>query len=123
MSRDQQRLIDYLTHIIEAIERIDNYTSDITEPAFLANTLVQDAVIRNLEIIGEASNNIEKRHPEFAAEHHELPLSIAYQMRNTLAHGYFKVDFEIVWKTIHRDLPDLHTQIMAARSSLFDTQE
>ena len=65
-------------------------------------------MIRNFEIIGEASNNIEKHYPEFAADHPELPLAFAYQMRNAVAHGYFKVDLEIVWKTIHNDLPGLH---------------
>lgn len=44
----------------------------------------------------------------------ELPLSFAYQMRNSLAHGYFKVDMEIVWKTIQKDLPDLHAQASTA---------
>ncbi len=58
MSRDQQRLADYLAHILEAIERIGRYTEDMDELAFLSNPLVQDAVIRNLEIIGEASRNI-----------------------------------------------------------------
>ncbi|MEW5891343.1 MAG: DUF86 domain-containing protein [Pseudomonadota bacterium] len=111
MTRDQQRLADYLAHIAEAIERIDRYTEDMDEVAFLNNQLVQDAVIRNFEIIGEASNNIEKHYPDFAADHPELPLSFAYQMRNAVAHGYFKVDFEIVWRTIHRDLPGLYQQI------------
>ena len=82
MTRDQQRLADYLAHIAEAIERIDCYTEDMDEMAFLNHQLVQDAVIRNLEVIGEASNNIEKHYPEFAAAHPELPLSSAYQMRN-----------------------------------------
>lgn len=81
------------------------------EEAFLNNQLVQDAVIRNFAIIGEASNNIEKHYPEFAAAHPELPLSFAYQMRNAVAHGYFKVDFEIVWRTIQRDLPRLYRQV------------
>lgn len=111
MTRDQQRLADYLAHIIEAIERIDRYTEDMDEVTFLNNELVQDAVIRNFEIIGEASNNIEKHYPEFAAANPDLPLSFAYQMRNAVAHGYFKVDFEIVWRTIHRDLPVLHRQV------------
>ena len=96
MSRDPQRLADYLTHILEAIGRIDRYTRDVSEVAFLDNPMVQDAVIRNFEIIGEASNNIEKRFPDFAQSHPELPLAFAYQMRNTIAHGYFKVDLEIV---------------------------
>ncbi len=117
MTRDQQRLADYLAQILEAIERIDRYTGHLDEPAFMNNQLVQDAVIRNFEIIGEASNNIEKQHPDFATAHPELPLSFAYQMRNAVAHGYFKVDFQIVWKTIHSDLPGLRSQIQAAQAS------
>lgn len=118
MTRDQQRLVDYLTHIVEAIERINYYTGGMDEGTFLRDQLVQDAVIRNFEIIGEASNNIEKRYPEFAAAHPELPLSFAYQMRNALAHGYFKVDFEIVWKTIQRSLPGLLAQVREALTSI-----
>jgi uncharacterized protein with HEPN domain len=118
MTREQQRLIDYLGHIREAIERIHRYVEDIDEVAFLQNELAQDAVIRNVEIIGEASHNIEERHPEFSAGHPELPLAFAYQMRNAVAHGYFKVDLEIVWKTIQNDLPRLHEQIKKALGDL-----
>lgn len=66
MNRDLQRLADYLAHILEAIERIDQYVGDMSEVAFLGNAMVQDAVIRNIEIIGEASNNIQKYYPDFA---------------------------------------------------------
>jgi uncharacterized protein with HEPN domain len=118
MSRDQDRLGDYLSQILEAIERIERYTQDMADLAFLESQLVQDAVVRNLEIIGEASHNIEIHHPEFAAQHPELPLAFAYQMRNAVAHGYFKVDLEIVWKTIHGDLPGLHALVLEARSTL-----
>ncbi len=72
--------------------------------------MTQDAVIRNLEVIGEASRNIERHFPEFAKTHPELPLASAYEMRNALAHGYFSVDLGIVWKTIENDLPNLHGQ-------------
>jgi uncharacterized protein with HEPN domain len=118
MSRDPQRLVDYLAHVLEAIERIHCYVEDVDEPAFLRDSLVQDAVIRNLEVIGEASNNIAQHFPEFASAHPELPLASAYQMRNAVAHGYFKVDLEIVWSTIHRDLPGLHEQVRTARESI-----
>ena len=64
-------------------------------------------MIRNIEVIGEASHRIETRFPEFATAHPELPVSAAYQMRNSVAHGYFEVDLEIVWATIERDLPQL----------------
>lgn len=93
MNLDQQRLRDYFVHIIEATQRIHQYTEDIDEPGFLNNALVQDAVIRNIEIIGEASNNILKKYPNFTQSHPEIPLLFAYEMRNIVAHGYFKVDF------------------------------
>lgn len=118
MSRDQERLTDYLAHIVDAIKRIERYTADMEELAFLDNQLVQDAVIRNLEIIGEASNNIEKHYAEFAAKHPGLPLAFAYQMRNAIVHGYFKVDLEIVWKTVQRDLPGFHAQVRDAQRDM-----
>lgn len=69
MTRDKQRITDYLEHILEAIDRINRYTAEMTKNDFLCNLLVQDAVIRNFEIIGEASHNIEIHHPEFASAH------------------------------------------------------
>ena len=120
MSREQQRLQDYLAHIIQATQRIQQYTEDIDEVGFLANELVQDAVIRNIEIIGEASNNIDKYHQDFAKLHPELPLVFAYEMRNAVAHGYFKVDLEIVWKTIKNYLPELAQQTQNVLNQLIN---
>ena len=74
---NQQRLADYFAHIAEAIERIGHYTVRMDEVAFLSNQLVQDAAIRNMEIVGEASSNIKNRFLEFSAAHPELPLSFA----------------------------------------------
>lgn len=119
MNRDRRRLGDYLEHVLEAIDRIQRYVAGMDERAFEQNGMAQDAVIRNFEIIGEASNNVEKHYPEFVAAHPELPLSFAYQMRNAVAHGYFKVDFEIVWKTIHRGLPGLHSLIEEVQARIF----
>ena len=118
MKSDPQRLSDYLAHILEAIERIERYTEDMDEVGFFGNPMAQDAVIRNFEIIGEASNNIAKRYPEFATSHPELPLAFAYGMRNTIAHGYFKVDLEIVWKTISSDLPALYALVREVAQGL-----
>ena len=103
MSKDQQRLIDYLKHILEACSRIQDYIEDIDEVSFLTNGLIQDAVIRNLEVIGEASRNVGKYYPEYIEQHTEVPFLIAY--------GYFKVDLDIVWKTIERDLPELQVMV------------
>jgi uncharacterized protein with HEPN domain len=111
MSRDQQRLLVYLEHILKAIKRIEHYIEDMDEASFLNNELVQDAIVRNLEVIGEASKNIDRHYPKFIQEHSQVPFLSAYEMRNALSHGYFSVDFEVVWKTIERDLPDMFTKI------------
>jgi uncharacterized protein with HEPN domain len=117
MSKPQQRLIDYLSHIQEAIERIEHYVEDSSEIDFLNSSLLQDAVIRNFEVLGEASHNIEVNFSSFVIAHPELPLSDAYQMRNALSHGYFKVDLELVWRTIHKDLPELHRTVVALKTA------
>ena len=89
----------------DAIRRIveENHAREDEKP--------QDAVIRNFEVIGEASRNIEHNHPEFAAEHPNIPWGDAYLLRNQVAHGYFKVDLEIVWRTIQHDLPLMEADI------------
>jgi uncharacterized protein with HEPN domain len=110
---DVLRLPEYLGHIVEAIDRVHRYVEGMAEAVFLQDEKTQDAVIRNFEVIGEASNNIKKYHPDFALQHPEVPLNFAYEMRNALAHGYFKIDFEVVWTTIHADLSGLRTQIAA----------
>lgn len=108
---DALRVSDYLMHILEAITRIHLYIEDIDEVAFLHDIKTQDAVIRNFEIIGEAAHNIERYHAQFAAAHADVPWNVVYTMRNRVSHGYFQVDLEIVWKTIHTDLLEFHSQV------------
>lgn len=110
---DVLRVRDYLIHIVEAIDRIHRYVDDMTDLTFLDDEKTQDAVVRNFEILGEAAHNIEIFHADFAASHPQIPWSLMYTMRNRVAHGYFKVDFELVWKTIHFDLPELRDQVAA----------
>ena len=118
MSRDALLLVEYLGHICTAIERIERYTAEMDQTAFLSNELVQDAVIRNFEIVGEASRNIGKYYPAFAAAHPDVDFSSAYEMRNVLAHGYHQVEPEIVWATIIKILPSFKRQIQALAESL-----
>ena len=98
---------------MEAMNRIRLYTHTLTESSFLEQQMVQDAVIRNFEIIGEAARNIERDSPDFASSHADIPWMLIYTMRNRIAHGYFVVDLEIVWKTIQNDLPELAAKIGA----------
>lgn len=112
MSRaDPLRIADYLQHILEAIGNIQDYTVGMDLGAFMADPKTRDAVIRNLEVIGEACNNVAKNHPAFASQHSSVPWGFAYEMRNALSHGYFTVDHAVVWQTIQQDLPKLRSQI------------
>ncbi len=115
---DIQRLVVYLGHILDAIERCHEYVEDVDEVAFLQDRKTQDAVIRTLEVISEASNNVRKHYPEFVQQHPEVPFGSAYGMRNALSHGYFEVDFELIWKTIHEDLPELYDRLNQLLSSM-----
>ena len=107
-----QRRSDYLQHIVAAIDAIHKYTYGMDMTAFIADRKTCDAVIRNIEIIGEACNNITKHHAAFAAEHTSVPWGFAYEMRNALSHGYFNVDLAIVWQTVQHDLPNLRGQVV-----------
>lgn len=107
------RTADYLRHIIEAIDNIQSYTAGLDAAGFKLDRKTQDAVIRNLEVIGEACNNVARHDPAFAQRHPTVPWGFAYEMRNALAHGYFKVDLDIVWATITLDLRALRSQLSA----------
>ena len=109
--KDAMRIPDYLEHILEALKRIFDYVDDMDEVGFLNNVLVQDAVLRNLEIIGEASNKLVRYHDEFIAQYPHVPWEDMYWMRNRISHGYFSIDFEIIWRTIEQELPRLLMQI------------
>lgn len=105
------RTADYLGHITGAIDNIQSYTAGMDAAGFKADRKTQDAVIRNLEIIGKACNNVVKHDPAFAQKHPQVPWGFAYEMRNALAHGYFTVDLDIVWATVNADLPGLKAQL------------
>ena len=109
--RDPLTLTDYLKHICDTIGRIQRYLDDTSYSAFLDNSEKQDAVIRNMEIIGEAAGKILRQFPDFATLHAEIPFKAAYSTRNALSHGYFEIDLTVLWQTIERDLPALEQDV------------
>ncbi len=111
------RIPDYLEHILSAIKRIERHVTDVDEFVFLQSELLQDAVVRNIEVIGEAANNILRVDPSFAILHAEVPWQVMYAMRNRLSHGYDKIDFEMVWKTVCNDLPALYQLVKDAKDT------
>ncbi|MCX6739500.1 MAG: DUF86 domain-containing protein [Candidatus Parcubacteria bacterium] len=98
----------YLQHIKDAINKIEQYLEGYSYEQFLEDSKTVDAVIREVSIIGEASNNISK---EFQMKHSELPWRRMVGMRNRLIHEYFGVSEESVWSTAKDDLPPLKKQI------------
>ena len=108
------RVPDYLGHIVDAIDRVLRYTEGLDESGFLGNEMIQDAVVRNIEIVGEAAKNIERVDSSFAAAHSEVPWQQMYTMRNRLSHGYDTIDYEIVWNLIQEDLLALQSLVKAA---------
>jgi uncharacterized protein with HEPN domain len=100
----------YLEHMLEALERIRRYVGRKRRAGFLGDTLLQDAVIRNIEIVGEAASRVS---PEFAAQHAEIPWRAIVGMRHRLIHGYLKVNLHTVWEVVERDLPALAPRFRA----------
>jgi uncharacterized protein with HEPN domain len=102
---------DYLRHILDAIGRIRKYTENLSEEGFYSNQLVQDAVIRNIEVMGEAARNAQLCGQEIPEIRDGNRLGPVYRMRNKLSHGYFSVDLSIIWRTLQNDVPVLETEI------------
>ena len=98
----------YLRHVLDAIGRIEEYTKGITRKGFLNDHLRQDAVIRQIEVIGEA---VKKLSAETKEKHPLTPWSDVAGMRDKLIHHYFGVDLDAVWDTVRRDIPVLKKQI------------
>lgn len=112
MTAHPARVTDYLRHILEAIERIRKYTRGLSEQDFYSNRLIQDAVIRNFEIMGEAARNTVLHGKELSEMRDKLTLfREVYWMRNMLTHGYFQVNLSIVWNAMQDDLGNLEQQV------------
>lgn len=120
MSADQggNRLVDYLGHMLDAIELVRRYTDDMKKQNFIDDKKTQQAVILNILVIGEAATKICIEHPGFVADHAQVPWDKMRGMRNRMAHGYFEINLDIVWDTIQESLPRLHQQLVDLRQHL-----
>jgi uncharacterized protein with HEPN domain len=99
---------EYLRHILAETEFLQNRSADLTREDFLADETLRRAFVRSLEIIGEAS----KKLPEmFRTQHPEVEWRAMAGMRDHPIHGYFAVDFDLVWDVVATKVPVLHRQI------------
>lgn len=112
----------FLQHIFESIGDIERYTKDLKANDFYKNTQIQDAVIRKLEIIGEAVKNIPK---VFKNKHPQIPWQKIAGTRDILIHEYFGVDLNLVWIVVKKELPKLKKEIsnLIAIQELFDAEK
>jgi uncharacterized protein with HEPN domain len=94
----------YIDHILLCISKIKNFTKDLTIEDFQKNEMVQDAVIRNIEVIGEASKKVSSN---LKTSYYEIPWKEMAGMRDKLIHDYLGVDIQVVWNTIEIDIPFL----------------
>ena len=99
----------YIEHILDSIEKIEKYTDSINVHGFVDNELVQDGVIRNFEIIGEASKKFSNK---FREKYSNVPWKKISGMRDILIHDYIGIDIWAVWDTIEKDLPNLKEYLL-----------
>lgn len=109
MSR-YRRDLDYLADIQEAIQRILAYTQDMNWNDFLEDQRTQDAIVRNIEVIGEAAKNLSDT---LRRQYPHIPWKDMMGARDRLIHHYFGVNNEIVWQIVREDLPVLLSQIQS----------
>jgi uncharacterized protein with HEPN domain len=98
----------FLADIQECCQKIERYVSGISESDFQANEILKDALVRNIEIIGEAAKNLSEQTRNVNPT---VPWREVMRMRDKIVHHYFRLKLEIIWRTVTEDIPNLHLQI------------
>ncbi len=104
-----------LNHILDAIQEIENYLIETDFTSFLQNSMMRFACIKQMEIIGEASNHISD---EIKTKFSEIEWSQITGMRNVFVHEYFGIDTKLVWEIIKNDIPDLKEKVQIVLKSV-----
>lgn len=104
-----------LEHIVTSIDYINEFMDGVTFDELKSNKLVYFAVIKNIEIIGEAAYMLSK---DFVDSHPETPWKLIKGMRHYIVHGYYQVNDKVVWDVVHNDLPKLYAQVQQYISDL-----
>jgi uncharacterized protein with HEPN domain len=103
-----------LDHIRRAATDASDFIEGLSKDDFITDRRTQNAVVMCLIVIGEAATELRDRHPDFAASHPDVAWRSRRGMRNRIAHGYFDIDFEVVWETVETALPMLLKHLPAS---------
>jgi uncharacterized protein with HEPN domain len=103
----QNNDLTYLGDILDAIQRIESYTTQVSKQGFIENFMMQDAIMLQIEIIGEATNSISE---SFQEKHDEIPWAQMRALRNRIVHDYRGINLNVIWDTVQNDLPALKRQ-------------
>jgi len=114
MSKEKRDYILFLEDILDALEKIENYTKNLSFTEFADNGMAVDAVIRNFEVIGEATKNVPE---EIKEKYLEVEWKEAAGFRNVLIHDYFGIDLEAIWDTINKNLISFKKHILKVLKS------
>jgi uncharacterized protein with HEPN domain len=98
----------YLRHILDSIKSIVKYLEGISFETYMKDELIQDGVIRRLEIIGEASRNTSQ---DFREQYSEIPWSQIISLRNRIVHAYFNINLNTIWTIVQDELPILKQNV------------
>jgi uncharacterized protein with HEPN domain len=114
--REQVRDQDRLEHILESIDNVLEFTNNIDYECFTTNKMLKFAVVKNIEIIGEAGYKLTK---SFREKHNEINWEVIIKMRHILVHGYYQIRDEIAWSVVQKDLEPLKKQIQTIYEEVF----
>lgn len=110
-----ERDLVYLDSLIDAADAIREFIGPLTREDFFRQRMVRDAVLRNLEVLGEAAGRVSE---QLQGAHPEVEWKKAAGMRNHLAHGYLTLNFNLIWDTVKRDVPRIGEQARSIRTTL-----
>lgn len=117
---NNEEILVFIEHILENIKKIESFSDNISREELSNNDLIQYAIIRATEIIGEAVANLSRF---FRDKHPEIPWKEIVGTRDKLIHHYFGVNLDIIWDVIKKDLPDLKQKILKIKADLEEQEK